>query len=939
MKIVAFDTETHRIRPGMVCPRPMCLSYSDNGTSAHLLSREDGIAWLREHLERACRGELYLVGHNTPYDLSVCAAEDPSLLPLIFEALERGVVKDTMIRQALIDIAVGEHKYRIERGERVKTGYDLAALVRYYFDREIDKGEDDPSHPRLRYGELEGVPISDWPEAFVAYALDDAIETWNVWQAQDIRIGHEPVPNEDEQNQAAWALRLAGIWGLRTDAERVAEFRAHAQAMYDRMYAKLKAAGIVRQDGTRDMEAITTRVEAAYAALGRSCPRTPKGKPKTSEEALSESGDADLELLAATSELRTTLSRYIPMLELGVATPMNPGWITLLETGRVAAREPNPLNPPRNSLAVDFEGEHVQLGDVRGCYAPRPGWVYVSADYDGAELRSWAQVCIDLIGFSALADALREGQDIHLRLAAEFLGIPYAEAVALYEAGDEGITNLRQIMKVPNFGLPGGMGAKRLVAAFKQVGIVITEARASQIIHAWRRTWTEAPKYLDYISGITIINDATIRQLRSGRVRGGLGYSDCANCVDYETEALTQRGWLKGDEIRLTDKLLTKNAVTGALEWQTPTRISHYPNYEGELIEFRSKTFNAVTTPDHRWLVSDREGRSLCVTSATISRCGEHKIHRTGRLNVKDAPFSDDFLELVGWVLTDGSYPKRGQTGFASTIRKMFPDRVLTADFVAQLSRRQANLLAEVMFLGDGTKQKTFEAFFTRSRSAADAFQMLLMQAGFASKVSWRDMSKHKPQSSKMGNIPKMSGIWDVRKYTREQSQVVQHQVKEWATAGKKGVWCPSVPNSYFVARRGGTSYVTGNSYFQGLTADGAKAAMWEIAKECYGVASGEGATTRYAARQSPLYGSRMVLFLHDEFILESPEARASGAAERLGEIMVDQMKRYLPDVPVSASPVITRTWQKGAKPLRVGGKLVPVKKEKHDGRVTWVVD
>ena len=120
MRFVSFDVESHRIKPGMVCPRLVCLSWAENG-NVDLLDRSGGVAWLREQLE----GDVYLIGHNIPYDLSVVAAEDPEwFIPRIFAAYEAGRIRDTLVRQNLIDIAKGEHKFR----DGVKTEYGLDVL-------------------------------------------------------------------------------------------------------------------------------------------------------------------------------------------------------------------------------------------------------------------------------------------------------------------------------------------------------------------------------------------------------------------------------------------------------------------------------------------------------------------------------------------------------------------------------------------------------------------------------------------------------------------------------------------------------------------------------------------------------------------------------------------------------------------------------------------
>jgi DNA polymerase I len=102
---------------------------------------------------------------------------------------------------------------------------------------------------------------------------------------------------------------------------------------------------------------------------------------------------------------------------------------------------------------------------------------------------------------------------------------------------------------------------------------------------------------------------------------------------------------------------------------------------------------------------------------------------------------------------------------------------------------------------------------------------------------------------------------------------------------------------------RANTDYcTTANTFFQGLVADALKAALLPIAHECYVV------------KDSPLYGSRPVLDLHDEIFLELVEDRAHEAAYRARDILVNTCnERYMPDVPVSAEPALMRRWYKQA--------------------------
>jgi hypothetical protein len=126
------------------------------------------------------------------------------------------------------------------------------------------------------------------------------------------------------------------------------------------------------------------------------------------------------------------------------------------------------------------------------------------------------------------------------------------------------------------------------------------------------------------------------------------------------------------------------------------------------------------------------------------------------------------------------------------------------------------------------------------------------------------------------------------------------------------------------------------NSRFQGRAADGAKEALWRCAVEMY-----TGERTDGKPGVSPLWGSRTVVFMHDEIIAEVPIEGAAEAAERLGEIMREAMQGWVPDVPIKCGPVMMKKWFKGAKAVRVDGKLVPSRPEKSpDGKSTrWVED
>ena len=120
-----------------------------------------------------------------------------------------------------------------------------------------------------------------------------------------------------------------------------------------------------------------------------------------------------------------------------------------------------------------------------------------------------------------------------------------------------------------------------------------------------------------------------------------------------------------------------------------------------------------------------------------------------------------------------------------------------------------------------------------------------------------------------------------------------------------KGDWGTiTIPRTNFV--RGGLYYSNAaNAYFQGLAACCSKRALWHASEACY-------------STDGPLADSRIVAFVHDEIIIETPEEHALDAARALAQIMIDAQEYYTPDVPAAVGASIMSRWQKGAEEIEL---------------------
>ena len=531
MLTVVFDTETHLIEPGRLAPKLVCMTWATDGGPADIVDAEGAVAFARAWL---LDPTVRLVGHNVAFDLAVLAEQRPSLLPLIFDAYSAGRISDTMIREKLLMLAEGRLSYDFV--EKTKPGFSLAACARRHLGLDLAKGVDTW---RLRYSELDGVPLADWPDEALLYALGDATTTRDVWLAQGAQAerdgylaGPGVVVDERPQARAAWALHLMSCWGLRTDPGVVVPFLATLAAEQIALDTKLEAAGLMRWTGpkkapklSRNMAEFQRRCAEGYAARGGQAPMTPSGRVSTSAETLRNSGDPDLVAYADESGAAKILSTWGDYLRLGTHSTINHGYSLLMETGRTSAYRPNTQNPHRR-------------GALRECFVPRAGCVYVGADYSYLELCTLAQSCIDRFGESELAVAINDGLDPHLHMAALLLGVPYDDAVGRYVEGDGDVKAARQLAKAANFGLPGGMGAESF-AAFAMAGyrIAIPEHYLARekgggwhLKNLWLDRWPEMRQHFAWVSELDPFgNPFTLTLPRSGRRRGGCAYTAGCN--------------------------------------------------------------------------------------------------------------------------------------------------------------------------------------------------------------------------------------------------------------------------------------------------------------------------------------------------------------------------------------------------------------------------
>lgn len=563
------------------------------------------------------------------------------------------------------------------------------------------------------------------------------------------------------------------------------------------------------------------------------------------------------------------------LLTLDAEQRVHPSWRSFgAVSGRYSCRTPNLMNLPRPENDPSWSKDDPKGTGVRSLYIASPGNVIVGYDFAQLEMRIAAYVSGDEVMISAC-----EADDLHSANAASLFGEAFTKLDPDKDKAEWKM--LRTIAKTSGFAIAYMASAPTVYARIVAQGLDMTLQQVEKLLKKMRQTfsayyeWQEQQLYKTMRTGFVEIPLSKRKRWTGHNPKP----TEVANCCDDRTEALTRRGWVNGMDLEPGDMLLTKSMDTGLMTWEPISKIKKFTEYEGPLIEFKSKSFNAVTTPDHRWLVSVKGVRDECRTSQELldSGSGHYRIHRTGAYMGSTArTYTDDFVELVGWVITDGymtrNYnrvgitqsirankrkvqmidrlferlgvvPRRvqkegrvdwhltGGTELVHVLRGLFPNKQLTAEFLLSLTRRQAELLLETMMLGDGNVDRLGKSTFcVAGETGRDMFQMLATMCGVASTSRWVDMSGHHPVSDKMKNVPESKGAWIVTLLHRDKAQVLV-QSKTYGKnskpirqgrmfQAKRPVWCPVVRNTFFVARREGSVYVTGNTPIQGGAAD-----------------------------------------------------------------------------------------------------------------------
>jgi DNA polymerase I-like protein with 3'-5' exonuclease and polymerase domains len=501
-KAFAFDTETTRIdeeRPWLT--PAYVLGAAFDGKVGYFVRREDLAAFVKAH-----RG-VPIVFHSASFDLAVIhtLASDID----IYQCVDRNQVRDTQLLHRLYVLGKDGHA----AGGKGESDLEHCADVYLGVTLPKDSTDSDGDVVRLSYGKWLNQPPERIEPVYLEYLARDVIATWRVyrklrrlikhlldrsrrvwgfvsgeWLAQ--QVGRWGPLTHHIQLRASIALRAITANGLHLDVARRAALAQRLERELARLHKRLRKYGHIPQGkgSGKSLQAILKRLEWQHPDLP--FPRTGTDLYATSSELLQDLADIVpfVKRLLEFRETQKLLSSFVGKMAKRV---LHPSFNVLARTGRTSSfGEINAQNLPTRH-------------EVRSCFVPSPGHVFVDCDYATIELATLAQARLAQFGLdSQMAAAINADQDLHTLVAARVTGKDQEEV----SKAD------RKKAKPINFGKPGGMGSATLKQYAKaSYGVQLTDEEVEDLSDAWfelfpemkdfladtHDTWAELAKLLD----------------------------------------------------------------------------------------------------------------------------------------------------------------------------------------------------------------------------------------------------------------------------------------------------------------------------------------------------------------------------------------------------------------------------------------------------------
>lgn len=318
-------------------------------------------------------------------------------------------------------------------------------------------------------------------------------------------------------------------------------------------------------------------------------------------------------------------------------------------------------------------------------------------------------------------------------------------------------------------------------------------------------------------------------------------------CVSVDTEALTDKGWKKYNEIK-KEKIATFNIKTKKIEYLKPSRVMAY-DFDGELINLKNRVQDQLVTSNHKVVrkVFNADRYELIEAEDLMQYKTPIQIP-IASLAKNKKEIDDNLIKLFAWIIAEGSFSDGNRNrvyifqskkhikkcneirsilknlklkwdeserggGFSKiktirfrlnqdSSRKVRKDLIgkKIPELIKTLSVRQIKLFLETYVKGDGHIEKKGRIrIYTKDSDIRDSIQELCVLCGYGTTINKRD-----------------NGVYSINIIRNNVTNITSITKKRY----KGKVWCPTTKNGTFIARRNGKVFITGNTPFINFTFD-----------------------------------------------------------------------------------------------------------------------
>lgn len=423
-------------------------------------------------------------------------------------------------------------------------------------------------------------------------------------------------------------------------------------------------------------------------------------------------------------------------------------------------------------------------------------------------------------------------------------------------------------------------------------------------------------------------------------------------CVDGETEVLTEHGWKPIAEVTEDSLVYSLHPITQEVHLSHPLK-THCYDYEGQMIRIVHRNVDMMVTPNHRIAyISQNAGNLRYMEARDVLPAGGQvlSVPTSGRSNREELEsLSDDEIRLAAWILTDGTLsggasifqskpamverirgilqrlgvafsenvreqlvasimgrelkkPPKPQYSFrilsssVGLVRKLLPGgKYLLPPWVNELSQRQFDIFLEELILGDGSRhklQKTAAMLYGKEEFLSQV-QAICTINGYRAHLSWRNRTK--PQG-------RQAGYWCLNITPRAVVAVHGRYAQKVDFSGK--VYCLTTPSGNFFARRNGKAYLTGNSAIKKNHETDLCERLVAVLNDRHGSqvqAGGYGGWVRFLFKVGTQRSSVNLKYFH---------GAGGGGPVTKGVIQTNRRAVFLPDAHVVVSGHVHESWQ-----------------------------